>query len=69
MYKNDSEKHFFSAPYIPKNLPDLSTPRFSPKEIEKINAIIKGIASEVESDTEIGAKGKVVLVGLYAISY
>lgn len=38
--------------------------KFSPKQIEEINSIIKAIASEVKPDTEIGAKDKVVLAGL-----
>lgn len=38
--------------------------KFSPKQIEEINAIIKAIESEIKPKMEIGAKDRVVLAGL-----
>jgi hypothetical protein len=39
-------------------------PTFSQKEVEEINAVIKAIESEMKPKMEIGAKDKVVLMGL-----
>ena len=39
-------------------------PTFSQKDVEEINAVIKAIESEIKPKMEIGAKDKVVLMGL-----
>jgi len=43
-------------------------PKFSEKQIEEINAIIKAIEAEIKPNMEIGAKDRVVLASLLQVN-